>query len=116
MRILHIISSSGFYGAENVVYNLLISLKNDGHEPYLICLKNQDKPEAELYTKLKNVNFNTFGWIGSDLEGLRGESTNGTGVFGRGGDTGVTLEVLMALASLDIQRMVLRFKLMEIWK
>ena len=36
-----------------------------------------------------NVNFNTFGWIGSDLEGLRGESTNGTGVFGRGGDTGV---------------------------
>lgn len=54
MNILHIISSSGIYGAERVLLNLVTALKAREHSPYVICLKNDSKPEPLLHTELKN--------------------------------------------------------------
>ncbi|MFC1632016.1 glycosyltransferase family 4 protein [Candidatus Omnitrophota bacterium] len=51
MKILHIISSSGFYGAEQVLLNLVSLLKEDGHKPYLICLKNRTKPDPQIHVQ-----------------------------------------------------------------
>ena len=53
MRILHIISSSGFFGAENVVLNIMGSIKNKGANPYLICLKNSGKPEPQIHLEAR---------------------------------------------------------------
>ena len=53
MKILHLISSSGFYGAEAVVLNLLTKLRDDGQESHLICLKNAGLLDPELLTRAK---------------------------------------------------------------
>jgi len=53
VKILHVISSSGFYGAENVVLNLLKMLKNNQDDPYLICLKSHRKKDPEVYFRAK---------------------------------------------------------------
>ena len=53
MKILHLISSSGFYGAENVVLNLLAMLKEDKHDASLICLKNFAKDDPEIHFRAK---------------------------------------------------------------
>lgn len=49
MRILHLISSTGFYGAENVILNLARGLREDGHIPYILCLKGVSKTDPEIY-------------------------------------------------------------------
>ncbi|MBF0217289.1 MAG: DUF3473 domain-containing protein [Candidatus Omnitrophica bacterium] len=51
MRILFIISSKGFYGAENVVSNLAGVMKKNGGEPYLICLKSASRNDPEIHAK-----------------------------------------------------------------
>ena len=49
MRVLHLISSSGFFGAENVALNLMNSLKRDENNPHLLCLKNSGKPDPVVH-------------------------------------------------------------------
>lgn len=51
MRVLHLISSSGFYGAENVLLNLAKSLKEDGCEPCVVCIKGASRPDPEIYLR-----------------------------------------------------------------
>ncbi|OFW86824.1 MAG: hypothetical protein A2794_00155 [Alphaproteobacteria bacterium RIFCSPHIGHO2_01_FULL_40_8] len=53
MRILHLISSNGFYGAENVVLSILSALKKNGMQPFLICLKSSGKIEPEISLQAK---------------------------------------------------------------
>jgi len=53
MKILHIISSSGFYGAEGVLLNLVSMLKKDGHQPHLVCLKNKNRPDPQIHLRAK---------------------------------------------------------------
>ncbi len=49
MKVLHLISSSGFFGAENVTLNLLNSLKDNQSDPRLLCIKNSGKPDPAVY-------------------------------------------------------------------
>lgn len=51
MHILHLISSRGFYGAENVVLNLGKALKIDHHIPYVACLNGLGKSAPEIYSR-----------------------------------------------------------------
>jgi polysaccharide deacetylase family protein (PEP-CTERM system associated) len=53
MKILHIISSSGFFGAEAVVLSLLTKLKEDGQEGFLLCLKSAGQLDPELFIRAK---------------------------------------------------------------
>jgi glycosyltransferase involved in cell wall biosynthesis len=53
MRILHLISSSGMYGAEQVLLSLARLSKKDGHRPYVVCLKAEEKSDPDLYAKAK---------------------------------------------------------------
>jgi len=48
IRILHLISSSGFLGAENVVLELAKQSKSAGHRPTIGVFKNQHNPNLEL--------------------------------------------------------------------
>lgn len=51
LKVLHVISSAGFYGAESVVLDLLKGSKKNGVKPYLVCLKNRGKRDPVLYTR-----------------------------------------------------------------
>ena len=55
MRIVHIISSLGVFGAESVLLNIISALENNKDEPYLICLKNKNKLEPKIYTRAKEA-------------------------------------------------------------
>lgn len=59
MRILHLISSSGFFGAENVALNLMNSLKEDKNNPRLLCLKNSGKPDPEIHLQAESQGIST---------------------------------------------------------
>ena len=56
MNILHIISSSGIYGAENVLLGLAESLKKNGHTPHIVCLKSALKPDPDMYLEAQKRN------------------------------------------------------------
>ena len=58
MRILHIISSKGVYGAENVVLSLMKMLKKEGIYTSMICLMNKNKPIPQIYKYAKKENLN----------------------------------------------------------
>ena len=51
MKILHIISSSGMYGAEAVILNLSRILKERGHENLLAAFSNSSNPNLELHER-----------------------------------------------------------------
>lgn len=49
MRILHVISSAGFYGAENVVYQLALEQgRRKECQPVVAVIENRDTPHREL--------------------------------------------------------------------
>jgi glycosyltransferase involved in cell wall biosynthesis len=59
-RVLHLISSSGFYGAERVIYNLVRGM--DPHEGtvYLATIDNQRHPNDDLARRLSESGFRVF--------------------------------------------------------
>lgn len=52
MRVLHLISSSGFYGAEAVVANLAMGLRRNGCDAAIGSLQNGRRPDREFETRL----------------------------------------------------------------
>ncbi len=54
MKVLHLISSKGLYGAEGVLLNLMIASKNAGHQPHLMCFRSASKPEPQIDSEAKN--------------------------------------------------------------
>lgn len=48
MRILHLISSAGMYGAEAVVLNLTAAQKDMGHKPVIGVFHNRHRPHLEI--------------------------------------------------------------------
>ncbi|MBD3245975.1 MAG: glycosyltransferase [Candidatus Omnitrophica bacterium] len=60
MRILHMISSSGFYGAERVVLDLLCLARDQAWKPYLVCLKSAEKPDPELYGRAQECDIESY--------------------------------------------------------
>jgi glycosyltransferase involved in cell wall biosynthesis len=51
MRILHIISSGGMYGAEAVILNMSRSLRESGHHSVLGVFANSDNPNVQLHER-----------------------------------------------------------------
>ena len=49
MRVLHIISSSGMYGAEAVILNLSRNLRERGHQSLLCVFSNSKNPNLQLH-------------------------------------------------------------------
>ncbi len=55
MKILHLISSRGFYGAERVTLDLCKGLKRKGHEPIIGVIRNSRNPHLEVAEEAKNT-------------------------------------------------------------
>lgn len=53
MRILHLISSSGLFGAERVVLELSKALVKQGHHPVIGVLRNSHNPHTEITDEAK---------------------------------------------------------------
>ncbi len=71
IRILHLRSSGGFYGAESVILNLIRQLNGSCSEQHILCLNNTKNPHTELVNKAME-------------EGLLAGSVDCRGVFDRG--------------------------------
>lgn len=54
MKILHVISSGGMYGAEAVILNLCRALNRRGHRSVLGVFSNSANPNVELYEYARN--------------------------------------------------------------
>lgn len=54
MRVLQLISSGGYYGAENMLLNLARSQKSMGCDPRLLLFYNVHQPNVELYERARS--------------------------------------------------------------
>ena len=59
LQILQLISSAGFFGAENVLLELSAELKRLGHSVTIGIFKNLHSPNLELLEKAKEYSLNT---------------------------------------------------------
>jgi glycosyltransferase involved in cell wall biosynthesis len=55
MKVLHLIDSGGFYGAENVVLNLTLGLRKLGAESLVGCFSYQNKPLPEVGVQAESM-------------------------------------------------------------
>jgi len=55
MRILHLISSSGMFGAERVLLNIGIGLRDKNHAAYLLCLRDSKKGVPEIHFEARRA-------------------------------------------------------------
>lgn len=55
MRILHLISSSGLFGAERVLLNIGTGLKDNNHECHLLCLGDSKKDVPEIHSEAQRI-------------------------------------------------------------
>jgi glycosyltransferase involved in cell wall biosynthesis len=53
MKVLHLLSSAGFYGAENMLLNLCVAQRSAGNENTLLVFYNAHQPNIELYEEAK---------------------------------------------------------------
>lgn len=60
MNILYLISSSGFFGAENVLLNIARFCSQKGHDVSLICLKSIKKRDPEIHSMACKQGINSF--------------------------------------------------------
>lgn len=60
MRILHVISSRGFYGAENVVEQLCTALQQEGHAASIALLNCSPSPDHPLLARAANAGVPAF--------------------------------------------------------
>lgn len=58
--ILHLRSSGGFYGAEQVILNLARELDTLGCTNHILCLNNTQNPHLELVDQAKKANLSAF--------------------------------------------------------
>jgi glycosyltransferase involved in cell wall biosynthesis len=58
MRVLQLLSSAGFYGAENMLLNLCVSQKSAGVDTTLLVFYNAHQPNLELYEEAKRRGLN----------------------------------------------------------
>ena len=56
-RVLHLISSSGFFGADNMLIELSKELRHTGYTPIIGVFKNIHNPHVEVAEKAKQYNF-----------------------------------------------------------
>lgn len=55
MIILHVIDSEGFYGAENLLLNLMIAQKKQNLKSILLCIGNKNVSEKAIEMKVREV-------------------------------------------------------------
>jgi glycosyltransferase involved in cell wall biosynthesis len=58
--ILHLRSSAGFYGAEQVILNLARELVQLGCTTHIVCINNTRNPHLELLEEAKKANLSAF--------------------------------------------------------
>jgi len=54
MKILHLISSGGMYGAEAVITTLCLQLHENGHTSDIACFMNRHRPNTDFYEAARN--------------------------------------------------------------
>ena len=72
--VLHLIDSGGLYGAENVVLNLSIGLKNRGHHSAVGCFSYPSKPIPEIAAKARSLDLETVVFVERLRERFSGEA------------------------------------------
>lgn len=60
MKVLHIISSSGMYGAEAVILNLLRTMRDGPHPAALAVFENASNPNLQLYDAAVREGFEVY--------------------------------------------------------
>lgn len=60
MRIAHLISSGGFFGAENVLLNLAQWFHQNGETVFVGTLKDSRNPKLQVVDRAKELNLSTF--------------------------------------------------------
>lgn len=60
MKILHIIDSEGFYGAEAVIINLVMEQKENGHKPKILNLRRCEPSEQSLESESTKMGLDFF--------------------------------------------------------
>lgn len=60
MKALHLISSSGIYGAETMILQLLRAMTRAGHQTLLGVFKNEQNPHTELSDRAKELSLDTI--------------------------------------------------------
>jgi glycosyltransferase involved in cell wall biosynthesis len=71
MKVVHIIDSGGFYGAEVMLLNLCAEQIKQGLDVEVISIGRPNQPEKQLETKLKQENINCVPWRMMALPDLR---------------------------------------------
>ncbi len=60
MRVAHLISSSGFFGAENVLLNLAQWFDQNGETVFVGALKDKRAPQVQVIERAQNLHLKTF--------------------------------------------------------
>jgi glycosyltransferase involved in cell wall biosynthesis len=74
IRVLHLIDSSGMYGAEKVVLTLLNNIKDSAYHQILGCIRESVDQEVELGLQAENLNIDVTYFTmkrGLNLKGIR---------------------------------------------
>jgi glycosyltransferase involved in cell wall biosynthesis len=71
MKVVHLIDSGGFYGAEVMLLNLCAEQIKQGLDVEVISIGTPNQPEKPLETKLKQENINCIPWRMMALPDLR---------------------------------------------
>lgn len=59
MKIVHLISSSGLFGAEKVMLKLAVASKQEGHEPWVVAIDNRHNPHLEVIREARLLGLET---------------------------------------------------------
>lgn len=59
MKIIHLISSSGLFGAEKVMLKLAAALKQQGHRPWVLAIDNRHNPHLEVIREARLLGIET---------------------------------------------------------
>ncbi len=59
MKIAHLISSSGLFGAEKVMLKLAVASKEQGHEPWVVAIDNRHNPHLEVIREARLLGLET---------------------------------------------------------
>ena len=59
-KILHLRSSGGLYGAEQVILNLVRELNTLGCANHIVCFNNSQNPHLELMEEAKKTNLSAY--------------------------------------------------------
>lgn len=60
MKIAHLISSGGLFGAEKVMLGLAAALKQEGHRLWIVAVENRHNPRLEVIEEARRLGLETY--------------------------------------------------------